>query len=209
MAVTISGLGTVTGISAGGLPSGVVTVDTLASSLNLSSKTITLPSTAANKVLQTVQVYQSSTRVAYSGESNVALTGDYRYINSIKIGGSITKLSSTSYCLVIAHYSHWVNTTNLHDTYMWCAETSDYRHLGFDPYRMSGPQGSNKTGVTFMQTFTSGQTAGTKTFWLASGTGDSRTNTGVLNWNPETDGGNTDTANAPTTSQMIVMEIEP
>jgi hypothetical protein len=60
-----------------------------------------------------------------------------------------------------------------------------------------------------MQTFTSGMTTGTKTFWLASGTGDSRSNTGVLNWNPETDGGNGDTANAPTTSQVIVMEIEP
>lgn len=206
MAITLNGS---TGIVSANIADGTITASNLASALNLSSKTLTLPTGMTNKILQTVQVYQSSSRVAYSGESNVALTGDYRYINSIKIGGSITKISNTSYCVVIAHYSHWVNGTNLHDTYMWCAETSDYRHLGFDPYRMSGPLGSNKTGVTFMQTFTSGQTAGTKTFWLASGTGDSRTNTGVLNWNPETDGGNTDTANAPTTSQMIVMEIEP
>ena len=209
MPIAISGNGTITGISANGLPSGIITVDTLASTLNLSSKTVTLPSAAANKVLQTVQVYQSSTRVAYSSESNIALTADFRYINSIKIGGSITKISSTSYCVVIAHYSHRVDTSNLHDTYMWCAETSDYRHLGYDPYRQSGPIGMNRTNWTFMQTFTSGMTSGTKTFWLASGTGDSRSNTGVLNYNPEADATFGDTTNTPTTSQMIVMEIEP
>jgi hypothetical protein len=158
-----------------------------------------------NKVLQTVQVYQSSSRVVWN-EANTALTGDFRYFDSAKIGGSITKISSTSYVVVMAFYSCW--NSNVHDMYMWNVENSDYRHLGFDPYRMSGPQGNNRTNHTFTQTFT-GLGSGTKTFYLALGAGDSRTSNGVLNYNPETDTGNGDTTNAPTTSQMIVMEIEP
>ena len=41
MAITINGSGTITGISAGGLPDGSVTAADLASSLDLSGKTIT------------------------------------------------------------------------------------------------------------------------------------------------------------------------
>lgn len=159
-----------------------------------------------NKILQTVQVYQSSSRVAWNEANEGPLTSDFRYFPSTRIGGSITKQSATSYVVVTAFYSCW--NSNLHDLYMWCPENNDYRHLGFDPYRMSGPQGTNRTGHTFSQTFT-GLGAGTKTFYLALGTGDSRTISGVLNYNPETDTGQGDTTNAPTTSQMIVMEIEP
>jgi hypothetical protein len=158
-----------------------------------------------NKILQTVQVYQSSTRVVWN-EANTALTGDFRYFDTAKIGGSITKISATSYVVVLAFYSCW--NSNVHDMYMWNVESSDYRHIGFDPYRMAGPLGSNRTNHSFTQTFT-GLSAGTKTFYLALGAGDSRTSNGVLNYNPETDTGNGDTTNAPTTSQMIVMEIEP
>jgi Phage T7 tail fibre protein len=163
----------------------------------------------SGKLLQTVQLYQSSTRVAYSSEANVALfsTG-FRYTNSTKIGGSLTKKSATSYILIIAQYANWVNSTNLHDTYMWNVENQDCRHIGFDPYRMSGPFGQNRTGHTFTTMFPN-LAAGTQTFYIAHGTGDSRNNTGALNYNPYSDTGNTDTTNAATQSQVIAMEIEP
>jgi len=50
MAITINGSGTITGITAGGLPDGAVTADDLASTLDLSGKTVTLP-TVSNLTL--------------------------------------------------------------------------------------------------------------------------------------------------------------
>ena len=43
MAITINGSGTITGVSAGGLPDGSITADDLASTLDLGSKTLTIP----------------------------------------------------------------------------------------------------------------------------------------------------------------------
>lgn len=58
MAITINGSGTITGISAGGLPDGSVTAADLASSLDLSSKTVSL-TPDAGQVVQTV-IYDAS-----------------------------------------------------------------------------------------------------------------------------------------------------
>jgi hypothetical protein len=55
MAITLDGSGTITGISAGGLPDGVVTADDLHTTLDLSGKTVTLPAGVGGKVLQITQ----------------------------------------------------------------------------------------------------------------------------------------------------------
>ena len=52
MAITINGTGTITGISAGGLPDGSVTAADLATTLDLSSNTVTLPSGTGGQILQ-------------------------------------------------------------------------------------------------------------------------------------------------------------
>jgi hypothetical protein len=52
MAIAINGTGTVTGLTAGGLPDGSITSADLASSLDLTGKTVTLPSGTGGKVLQ-------------------------------------------------------------------------------------------------------------------------------------------------------------
>jgi hypothetical protein len=59
MAITINGSGTITGISAGGLPDGSVTAADIESSLDLSGKTVTLPAGTGGKVLQVVQTTSS------------------------------------------------------------------------------------------------------------------------------------------------------
>ena len=61
MAITINGTGTITGISAGGLPDGSVTATDLASSLDLTGKTVTLPSGTGGKILQVQYNSTSST----------------------------------------------------------------------------------------------------------------------------------------------------
>lgn len=86
MAITINGAGTITGISAGGLPDGVIVNDDianttitegkLATTLDLSSKTITLPAGAGGKILQVATLAFTSRFSASSGQSNwVDVTG--------------------------------------------------------------------------------------------------------------------------------------
>ena len=52
MAITINGSGSITGLTAGGLPNGSIVADDLASSLDLTGKTVTLPSGTGGKILQ-------------------------------------------------------------------------------------------------------------------------------------------------------------
>ena len=79
MAITINGSGTITGISAGGLPDGVITSDDLASSLNL------------GKILQVVQTVKTDT-TSTSGTSYADISG---------FSVSITPSSTSSKVLVM------------------------------------------------------------------------------------------------------------
>jgi hypothetical protein len=54
MAIVIDGTGSITGLSAGGLPDGSITASDLASSLDLSAKTVTLPAGVGGKIIQVV-----------------------------------------------------------------------------------------------------------------------------------------------------------
>jgi len=64
MAITINGSGTITGVSAGGLPDGSITADDLASTLDLGSKTVTLPSGTGGKVLQYITSISNNNSVS-------------------------------------------------------------------------------------------------------------------------------------------------
>jgi len=61
MPVTISGSGTITGIATGGLPDGSIAAGDLASSLDLTGKTVTLPAGTGGKILQVVQAVKTDT----------------------------------------------------------------------------------------------------------------------------------------------------
>ena len=87
MAITINGSGSISGISAGGLPDGVVTTDDLASTLDLSGKTVTMP---VGAVLQVVQG-STSTQVD-STSSTYSDTG---------LSASITPSSASNKILVL------------------------------------------------------------------------------------------------------------
>lgn len=52
MAITINGTGSITGLTAGGLPDGSVTAADIETSLDLTGKTVTLPSGTGGKILQ-------------------------------------------------------------------------------------------------------------------------------------------------------------
>ena len=76
MPVTISGSGTITGIATGGLPDGSIAAGDLASSLDLTGKTVTLPAGTGGKILQVVQTQFTDVFSITSGEDTwVTVTG--------------------------------------------------------------------------------------------------------------------------------------
>ena len=103
MAITINGTGTITGISAGGLPDGSVVAADLASTLDLTGKTVTLPTGTGGKVLQVVSATQSTeaSRINDTSRFDTGLTA------------SITPSSTSSKVLIIVTQSLWtLNGTN-------------------------------------------------------------------------------------------------
>jgi hypothetical protein len=72
MSVTISGDGTITGLSAGGLPDGTVTAADLASTLDLTGKTVTLPAGVGGKIIQVVS--NTNTGAASGNNTSYAAT---------------------------------------------------------------------------------------------------------------------------------------
>jgi hypothetical protein len=87
MAITINGTGTITGISAGGLPDGSVVAADLASSLDLTGKTVTLPSGTGGKVIGTKFQWMQATTVSVGSANTWTDAGvDFTY----------TPVSSTS-----------------------------------------------------------------------------------------------------------------
>jgi hypothetical protein len=84
MAITINGTGSITGLTAGGLPDGSVTAADLASSITF------------GKILQVVQTVKDNTFVTAGSATDVAVTG---------LSVSITPSSSSNKILVICNLS--------------------------------------------------------------------------------------------------------
>ena len=94
MAIEINGSGTITGIIAGGYPDATVTADDLAATLDLSGKTVTLPSGTGGKILQVVtQQYATATTVTLTAGTHV------------DVGFSVTITPTTSNSVMLVAYS--------------------------------------------------------------------------------------------------------
>jgi hypothetical protein len=103
MSITINGSGTITGISAGGLPDGSVTAADIESSLDLSGKTVTLPSGTGGKVLQVQYTLKTDTYSSASADAWRDVTG---------LNVNITPSSTSSKILVFGHLNITQNATN-------------------------------------------------------------------------------------------------
>ena len=87
MAITINGTGSITGLTAGGLPNGSIVADDLASSLDLTGKTVTLPSGTGGKVIGTKFQWKEATQLSVGSANTWTDAGvDFTY----------TPVSSTS-----------------------------------------------------------------------------------------------------------------
>ena len=97
MAITINGTGSITGLTAGGLPDNCVTAADLATTLDLSSNTVTLPSGTGGKILN---VYQAVMKGAQSFADGVNAPGARSDITNLSI--TLTPASSSSKFLLTA-----------------------------------------------------------------------------------------------------------
>ena len=75
MAITINGTGSITGLTAGGLPDGSVVAADLASSLDLTGKTVTLPSGTGGKVIGTKFQWMEATNTSTPSSNTWYNTG--------------------------------------------------------------------------------------------------------------------------------------
>ena len=92
MSITINGTGTITGLSTGGLPDGSVTAADIESPLDLTGKTVTLPSGTGGKVLQVVTT-------PYTGQFSTSTPNSYQQVTGLNC--SITTSSASSRVLVM------------------------------------------------------------------------------------------------------------
>jgi len=100
MAIVINGSGSITGISAGGLPDGSVTASDIESSLDLSGKTVTLPSGTGGKVLQIVEARYDNQLTSITTLQTFVGTGHT---------GSITTTQDNSKIFVMIHAQGYQN----------------------------------------------------------------------------------------------------
>jgi len=101
MAITINGSGTITGITAGGYPDATVTADDLAATLDLSGKTVTLPSGTGGQILQV-----KHTR--YETATSINVSASY---TDLPFYVAITPSSTTSSIIVsYSVFNEWTST---------------------------------------------------------------------------------------------------
>ena len=136
MPITINGTGSITGISAGGLPDGSVTATDLASSLDLTGKTVTLPSGTGGKVLQVQYNSTSSTgTLAHTGTTDIP----HSYLTV-----DITPISQTSIIYVSYHlYGEWNNSAFYEGTAFLSRRVG-----GTHNYLKAPAAGTRRTGLT-------------------------------------------------------------
>lgn len=96
MSVTINGSGTIGGLTAGGLPDGTVTAADLASTLDFTGKTVTLPAGVRGKILQVVQ----------TTKGDIFSTTSTSFVDITGLSASITPSSSSSRILVMVSGAH-------------------------------------------------------------------------------------------------------
>jgi len=94
MAIRFDGDGSIFGMSEGGLPDASVTIDDLATTLDLSSKTLTLPSGIGSKILQVKNAVKQGDQ-SFTASSWTTITDTQV---------SITPTSATSTFLVMGSY---------------------------------------------------------------------------------------------------------
>ena len=136
MAITINGTGSITGLTAGGLPDGSVTAADIETSLDLTGKTVTLPSGTGGKVLQ-VQYNSTTSTGTLLHTGNTDTPHSYLTVD-------ITPVSQTSIIYVSYHlFGEWDNNGFYEGTAFLSRRVG-----GTHNYLKAPTAGSRRTGLT-------------------------------------------------------------
>jgi hypothetical protein len=162
MAITINGTGSITGLTAGGLPDGSVTAADIETSLDLTGKTVTLPSGTGGKILQVVTT-------AYTGQFSTSAANIYQQVTGLNC--SITTSSASSKVFVIVTLGQM--SINTDGTASYSVTRDGTRILqgavdgvrGTCSFKYCCPSSSHSDGTTFTGVDTPGA-AGTYVYGL-------------------------------------------
>ena len=162
MAITINGTGSITGLTAGGLPDGSVTAADIETSLDLTGKTVTLPSGTGGKILQVVTT-------AYTGQFSTTALNTYEQVTGLNC--SITTSSASSKVFVMVTLGQM--SINTDGTASYSVSRDGTRILqgavdgvrGTCSFKYCCPSSSHSDGTTFTGVDTPGA-AGTYVYGL-------------------------------------------
>jgi hypothetical protein len=162
MAITINGTGSITGLTAGGLPDGSVTAADIETSLDLTGKTVTLPSGTGGKILQVVTT-------AYTGQFSTSAGNTYEQVTGLNC--SITTSSASSKVFVMVTLGQM--SINTDGTASYSVSRDGTRILqgavdgvrGTCSFKYCCPSSSHSDGTTFTGVDTPGA-AGTYVYGL-------------------------------------------
>jgi hypothetical protein len=162
MAITINGTGSITGLTAGGLPDGSVTAADIETSLDLTGKTVTLPSGTGGKILQVVTT-------PYTGQFSTTAANTYQQVTGLNC--SITTSSASSKVFVIVTLGQM--SINTDGTASYSVTRDGTRILqgavdgvrGTCSFKYCCPSSSHSDGTTFTGVDTPGA-AGTYVYGL-------------------------------------------
>ena len=119
MPISINGSGTLTGISAGGYPDATVTEDDLAATLDLSGKTLTLPSGSLNvkAVTTKAQTFTNSIVTSSGGYTDTGIFINHTPTSTnAKLVISVSARLGSSYSNFIDHFYRLRNANNANIT---------------------------------------------------------------------------------------------
>jgi hypothetical protein len=204
MAITINGTGSITGLTAGGLPDGSVTAADIETSLDLTGKTVTLPSGTGGKVLKVVQTQFTDVFSITSGEDTwVTVTGFSAAITPSASANNILVMCQVGRAGSTANGNRQVNFRLTKDGTAYAVPpAAGNRQLASFSLKSSDGAYNNGGGVVYMDT-AGGTSEITYQVQMMNQVGGETTRI-------NTAGGNIDSADAPwarTVSSITLMEI--
>jgi len=180
MPISINGSGTLTGISAGGYPDATVTADDLAATLDLSGKTVTLPSGVGGKIIKVTSHEINNLSISTAGSWGGSTTPTAA--NTYGVSSFDVTMSSVNNHLVcnVALMVDAASGSNGHETVAIIDDTSgetDILIASSTQYRRVASSEPLCYGLSFYYTpsATSGNTSTTRTLNIRCHSGGSGT----------------------------------
>ena len=180
MSITINGSGTITGISAGGLPDGSVTAADIESSLDLTGKTVTLPSGTGGKFASYAIIADQKAAGTNAGTFNNGSWVTRELNTELADPDNIVSITTNQFTLGAGSYlikaSAPVYQVNFHQVRLYNVTDTATAIVGYQAYGGSSAAVQTRSELSGRITITD-----TKTFELQHRCSATRTTNGLGN----------------------------